>query len=201
MEQKNLNIEIHPNWYFDIPVMKTLIIGSFPPHESKRDYPFYYPNKQNHFWKILAELNHVSLHYFSGKEAVKERQQLMIDLKTGVQNMGKKVARIGTSARDTDITITGFHDILSIIRKHNELEKILIAGYSAENSAYHAFLKYLDTLHIKYTVPEMVKPNESFSVFLDGREITCVITNSTSTATRIKFEALVSQFRKVLFDK
>lgn len=200
MNLKDRNIEIHPDWYFDIPVMKTLILGSFPPHESKRDYPFYYPNKQNNFWKILAQLNNVPLKYFSGNDAVKERQHLMIELKTGVQNMGKQIVRIGTSARDADITIVEFQDVLSIINKHQELERIIIAGYSAENSTYRTFLKYLDSLNIKYTLPQAVKPSESFTVFVDDRKIKCFITNSTSTATRIKFTDLVSQFRMAFFD-
>lgn len=201
MEQQPQNIEIHPDWYFDIPVMKMLILGSFPPHESKRDYPFYYPNKQNHFWKILAELNNSSLNYFSGKEAVHERQLLMIDLKVGVQNMGKQIVRIGTSARDTDITITEFQDVLSIIQKHPELETIIIAGYSAENSSYQAFLKYLTVNQISYTLPKIVKPGETFAVEFDHRLLKCIITNSTSTATRIKFGDLVSQFKKAFFDQ
>lgn len=200
MYQKPLSIEIHPDWYFDIPVMKVLILGSFPPHESKRDYPFYYPNKQNNFWKILAQLNNTPLKWFSGYEAVSERQQLMIDLKIGVQNLGKKIIRKGLSARDTDIIISEFHDVLSIIRKHQELERILIAGYSAENSTYNVFLKYLDSLNIKYTLPKAIKPNELFVIFVDDRKLKCVITNSTSTATRIKLETLVEQFRKAFFD-
>lgn len=200
MSKNRLNTETHPDWYFDIPVMKVLILGSFPPHESKRDYPFYYPNKQNNFWKILAQLNSTPLNYFSGQEAVKERQQLMLDLKVGVQNLGRKIARKGLSSRDTDIVISEFQDVLSIIRNHPELKKILIAGYSAENSTYRAFLKYLDSLNIKYTFPKVVQPNESFHVFIDDRRIQCLITNSTSTAARIKFEILVEQFYKALFD-
>ena len=84
-----INIEKHPNWYHDIPIMNTLILGSFPPAEHKRDFPFYYPNKQNNFWKILASLAKNELKYFQGNNAVLERKRIMEKLNVGVENMGK----------------------------------------------------------------------------------------------------------------
>lgn len=68
-----ITLEKHPDWYIDVPGMRTLILGSFPPHENKRDYEFYYPNKQNRFWKVLAKADKYSLKYFEGKSAVDER--------------------------------------------------------------------------------------------------------------------------------
>lgn len=198
MKEQPINIEIHPNWYHPIPTMKVLILGSFPPHQHKHDYSFYYPNKQNNFWKILAAIHQTDLIHFKGDEAVRERKQLMEQMKIGVQNLGRKIERIGLSARDTDIEIVEFQDVLSIIRKHKELKRILISGYSAENSTFKAFITYLDLNTIKHTLPEKIKPGYSFSVFIDDRIIDCTITNSTSTAARIKFETLVEQFKKVI---
>lgn len=192
------NNELHPNWYYDVPVMKVLILGSFPPHESKRDYSFYYPNKQNHFWKILASIHKKELLYFKGGEAVAERQHLMNELQIGVQNLGRRIERKGLSARDTDITILEFQDILSILKKHQELKRILIAGYSADSSTYKSFIAYLNLNNIKYTLPKKIKPGYSFNVFIDDRKLECTITNSTSTATRIKQETLIEQFEKVI---
>lgn len=55
-----LTREVHPDWYYTVPQMKTLIIGSFPPRTNTPDikrtfrhYEFYYPNKYNYFWKAL----------------------------------------------------------------------------------------------------------------------------------------------------
>lgn len=198
MKEQSIHIEIHPNWYHSIPTMKVLILGSFPPHQNKHDYSFYYPNKQNNFWKILATIHKTDLIYFKGDEAVHERKRLMEQMQVGVQNLGKKIERIGLSARDTDIAIVEFQNILSIIRKHKELKRILISGYSAENSTFKAFITYLVLNTIKHTLPEKVKPGYSFSVFINDRTIVCTITNSTSTAARIKFETLVEQFKKVI---
>jgi len=77
MEQ--IIFETHPNWCYDIPQMKTLILGSFPPHESKRKYGFYYPNTQNRFWKILAKIANMPLGKYPkfSPELVLERHRIM----------------------------------------------------------------------------------------------------------------------------
>jgi G:T/U-mismatch repair DNA glycosylase len=87
--------EIHPDWYRDVFPMYYLILGSFPPHSKRWDYPFYYPNKINRFWKILAEIAKVNLTVpiTSEKNAVDERFSIMQKLNTGVQNLGKKILR------------------------------------------------------------------------------------------------------------
>lgn len=189
-----LTREKHPNWYHDIPVMTSLILGSFPPHEKKRDYPFYYPNKQNNFWKILAALAGMSLQHWSGEEAVKERKVLMEKLRVGVENMGKVIQRKGTSAKDTDIQITEFHPILSILDKHPELSSILLAGYSAKHSTFQSFCRYLRLNSIDFTPPAKTKPGESFSFSYKGRRVDCILLHSTSTATRIALKTLIEEF-------
>lgn len=198
MKNQTPGAEIHPDWYFDVPVMHSLILGSFPPHESKRDFPFYYPNKQNNFWKILALLHGVELNYFSGDKAVYERQRIMLDLKLGVQNMGKEIIRLGTSARDTDISITKYQDIVSIINHHPELQRIIIAGYSAESSAYYSFLNYAKLYQLSVYLPSSVKPKSQFTININQRKVKCVIVNSTSTAARIKLSVLAEQFKYAL---
>jgi G:T/U-mismatch repair DNA glycosylase len=90
-------MKIHPDWYYDIPVMKTLILGSYPPHEDKRDYCFYYPNTKNRFWKILSQISGCPLNIYPrfAKEAVEERHVIMKKLCAGVQNMGLEINRKG----------------------------------------------------------------------------------------------------------
>ena len=105
--------------------MHTLILGSFPPHKSKWHYEFYYPNKANHFWKILAHFGKHQLKYFEGSPAVQERQALMKTMKVGVQNLGRIIERKGISSLDTNIRLLEFHDVLSIIKAHPELKQIL----------------------------------------------------------------------------
>lgn len=199
-------LETHPNWYCDIPEMKYLILGSFPPHAEKWDYPFYYPNAQNSFWKILAEIANEKLVYLKDapNESVAERIAIMTKLKTGVQNIGLRILRNGKSAKDTDIQIVEFQDILSILEKHPELETIVLPGYSAEASTFHSFLAYLKELQnngVDIEAPFAMKPaaGEHFMIKVNQKIYHCFIAWSTSTATlRIPYNDKVNQFKQIL---
>jgi len=180
MSISNCKLEKHENWYKDVPKMKCLILGSFPPHKSKWDYPFYYPNSSNRFWDILAKIAKKDLTAKDEAKAVKERYEIMRLLNVGVQDMGLEI------------------DILSIIKKHNELEKILLPGYSAPNSTTKSFLKYLDSENIPYDVKD-IKANTEFFINVFNRKIKCVILNSTSRrAAGVKEEELLKQFKRHL---
>jgi len=197
-------LEHHPEWYHPVPHMKTLILGSFPPHADQWTYPFYYPNAQNRFWRILARIAgepHHPLKYFADHRelAVRERKALMETLHVGVQNMGLTIRRLkDKSSLDTDIEILTFQDILGIIRRHPELQYILLPGYSAKSSTYHSFRKYLGQQGIP--TPHMPqKPSKgTFTLHIHDRELTCAVVNSTSTAARISEEQVLEQFRKYI---
>jgi len=197
---ENWNKEVHPNWYKDVSPMRCLILGSFPPHASKWAYPFFYPNRRNRFWKILAELAEESLQ--STKEnnvlAVIERYSIMKKLEIGVQNLGLEIIRKNKSALDTHIEIIKFQDIISIIDNHPELERILLPGYSAQNSTARSFIKYLRQNGIKISKIDEISPNTLFEMEFKGRTIECVILNSTSPASRVKYDFLLEQFGRHL---
>jgi hypoxanthine-DNA glycosylase len=198
MKSQNTNNETHPDWYTDIAQMKYLILGSYPPHESKWTYPFYYPNSQNRFWKILSDISGIELKYTKTdkKKAVEERVEIMKALKTGVQNLGLRIERKGKSANDTDIKITEFQNIQSIIKQHPELETILLPGYSAASSTARAFITYVNknitNLNI---ILKDLKPHYHLMVEVSGRKINCVVLNSTSTAARISYQEVLEQFK------
>src|SRR5205085_1708643 len=120
MMTENWTKEEHPQWYRNVSPMQYLILGSFPPHSTRRDYPFFYPNGRNRFWKILAHLAEVELKWTKTDEtkAVQERHEIMKKLGIGVQNLGLEIERKGMSALDTNIKITRFQDIISIIGSH-----------------------------------------------------------------------------------
>jgi len=192
--------ETHPSWYRDIPTLRTLILGSFPPHPSKRIYPFFYPNGRNRFWKILADIAGMPLEWTKKDpaKAVEERYAIMKKLETGVQNIGYEIERKGTSALDTDIRITQYHDILSIIKAHPELTRILLPGYSAEHSTTRSFLKYIEQNGIRSSDIPSIKAEAAFKIYVEDREIECVILNSTSTAAKIRYQVLLEQFKRNL---
>ena len=194
--QNDLTIEEHPDWYYDVPVMKTLILGSFPPHPDRRRIAFYYPNPQNHFWRILARI--AGQPYKKENDSVKERQRIMRLLKAGVHNTAKTIQRKGKSSLDTDISIVAYHDILSIVHAHPELEQILLPGYSAPSSTYRSFIRYLQQQNIAVELPHRVTAGSMFMLHIGQRSIRCVVLHSTSPAAVIPFEKRVEQFAEFL---
>lgn len=195
-------VEHHLDWYYPIENMRTLILGTFPPHKDKWDYPFYYPNKANNFWKVLANIAGTTLNYHSGEAAVLERKALMQNLRVGVQNLGLVVERRGKGALDKDISILEYQDLIGIITTSESLNKIFLPGYSDKTSTYKSFVDYLKKNGINYSLPEKIKAGFEFSIDLN-RPITCVIGNSTSGTAQlggVTFDMLVQQFRKAIVD-
>jgi hypoxanthine-DNA glycosylase len=192
--------ERHPDWYYPVQGMRTLILGTFPPHIGKRHYEFYYPNSQNRFWKVMAEIANTRLSQNRGPLAVEERKRLMTRLKVGVQNIGKTILRDGESSADKDIEITEFQDIRGIIEENDSLQVILLTGYSDKTSTYRSFVKYLEERGIQHSLlPEKVKADSKFTAQFK-RPITCIIGNSTSMAAArgVSSERLLEQFRSAI---
>lgn len=192
-------IEHHPDWYYEISNMRTLVLGTFPPGKHKWSYEFYYPNKINRFWKIMAKIAESQLREFHGVEAVNERKSLMKKLKVGIHDVGKVIEREDRSASDDKIKILEFMDLLTIIENSSSLKSILLTGYSGKTSSYGDFIQYLEKHSIEYTYPKEVKGGEKFTITVNEKVIVVFIGNSTSTAARrITDEMLVKQFREAM---
>jgi G:T/U-mismatch repair DNA glycosylase len=191
--------EDHPHWYYPVQGMRALILGTFPPHKRKWHYEFYYPNSQNRFWKVMAEIANTKLSQNKGPEAVEERKRLMTQLKVGVQNIGKSIERDGVSSADNDIEIIEFQDICGIINDNDSLHAILLTGYSGKTSTYSSFVKYLAEKRIPHSpLPEKIGAGYEFTAYFK-KPITCIIGNSTSgAAARVSGEHLLKQFRSAI---
>ena len=198
MDQGMKTKESHPDWYYPVQGMRALILGTFPPHNAKRHYEFYYPNSQNRFWDVMAEIANTKLFQNRGPQAVAERKRLMTQLKVGLQNIGKIIERHGVSSADNDIVITEFQDILGIINENDSLQAILLTGYSGKTSTYGEFVKYLTKNQVQHSQPEKVRGGSEFTAQFN-RPITCIIGNSTSRAARgVRFECLLEQFKRAI---
>jgi G:T/U-mismatch repair DNA glycosylase len=70
-----------------------LILGSFPPHPSKRAYLFFYPNGIDRFGKILPDIAGQPLQWtrVDAVRADEERYAIMRELGVGVQNLGLEI--------------------------------------------------------------------------------------------------------------
>lgn len=195
-----MSIETHPNWFYDFKPMKTLVLGSFPPHQSKHAFPFYYPNKQNRFWKVISQISGIELQadFSDTEKVIEERKSIMRYLCMGIHDVALKIVRKNKSSLDNNIEIVEFQDIVSIVQNHSELERILLLGFSAKNSASQNFIKYTEKQKLleKFPIDFKIRSESSFTIYIDKRKIQCVILNSTSSASRITLDELVSQFSK-----
>lgn len=196
------NLETHPNWFYDFTPMKTLVLGSFPPHQSKHSFPFYYPNKQNRFWKVMSAISGIELlaNLSDIDNAIEERKTIMRKLNLGIHDVALKIRRKNNSSLDSNIEIVEFQDIISIINNHPELEQILLLGFAAKNSAAQNFIKYVEKQKLlsKFPIDFKITSESSFCIYIQKRRIKCVILNSTSSASRITLSELTNQFSKYI---
>jgi len=193
------DIEHHPDWWHAVPDMRVLIIGSYPPHERQRRYQFYYPNKQNRFWPVLAKIAGVTLTAEDSLEMVNERKRIMDILKVGVHNVGKVIRRKGMSSLDSNIEILEFHDLLTMIDEHPELTTIILTGFSSKSGTAPAFRSYLEKNKVNVEWPKKFSVGSEFILRRGQRDIRCVVVNSTSRAAfQVTFEMLEKQFGRII---
>ncbi len=195
-------IEVHPVWEIEIPVVRTLIVGSYLPRKEVRDFDFFYPNFKNRMWPTLARIARVSLHTdLAPKELRAERVEIMRTLNLAMINMGRKIERLKPSSLDKDIRIKEYQDVLGLLNSRSEIEKILLSGYSGASSAFETFKRYLreEGHRCDWPVGKQKRALSRFTLKLNQREISCVLMNSTSPASRkagVTDGVLYEQFRQ-----
>ncbi len=187
--------EEHPFKYFIPCNSRLLIVGTFPPARSKWSYPFFYPNKQNLFWPVMARLAKRELVHFSGSAAVEERKQLLEMLNLAITDMGYSIERKDNSSLDENLIAIRYMDIFKLLDEHPSINKIIFTSSSGPVSASGWFLKYLKNNGVQHRFPKGLKPLRSEFQFR-GRAIQLVVVYSPSrrAANRISFDKLVEMY-------
>lgn len=193
--------EIHPWLYYGSHNSKVLLVGTFPPDECRWSYPFFYPNKANYFWKIIAALQDKKLRYFTGDEAVVERKALLDQLQAAVTDMGAVILRKGSSSLDEDIFPDRFMDIASILEQLPSVRRLIFTSSSGKNSALSWFKQMLNQQGIKFRYRKDDLSKNVLTNFV-SREIEIRIVRSPSprSACGIGFEQLLEQYRSAIMD-
>ena len=194
-----MNEEIHPwNWY--VPVgAESIIIGTFPPTLRNWSYNFFYPNKNNHFWKIMARIAGNPMQYFSGEKAVEERKNILDQLRIGVSDMGKIIRRTDGNSSDENLEIVEYMDIFGILEENPTLRKIIFTSSAGKSSAIGWFKSYLALHGIVFRIPKGKRPLQTV-VQIAGKDIEIVLLYSTSAraGATISLESLTELFRDAL---
>lgn len=192
-------IEQHPwNWY-GAADSKTLLVGTFPPTRRNWSFDFFYPNKRNFFWKIIAAITGKELLHATGETAVTERKALLDQLKITITDMGKTIIRKDHNSLDENLHALVYMDIFHILEEKPAINKIIFTSSSGKVSAVKWFQNYLESKGIKHRFPKTSKPVKS-ELHINGRAIELVILFSPSAraANRISFDQLVALYRDEL---
>lgn len=137
------NIESHAFGTFAPPNAEILIIGTFPTHKRNRAFEFFYPNKQNVFWKLMEHIYSLKFHHTIGEQAVEERKAFAAQHKIALTDMLAKAIRIENSSSDNQLIPVELMDILSILKVNPTIQKIVLTSRSGKNSALELFKCHL----------------------------------------------------------
>ncbi len=191
--------EEHP-WPPCIPGnSRALFIGTFPPLRERWSFDFFYPNKNNYFWRILSTITGRNLNHFSGEKAVIERQKLLAAASCGITDMGRVIKRDAFSSNDNDLIIVEFTDILGILSENEQIKRLVFTSSSGRSSAAGWFQEYLSKQNIDFRFPKGRKPLYS-EITLSGRKIDIVVVHSPSgrAANQLPFNSLVQMYRNAV---
>lgn len=162
-----MNIEKHlfedTNFFPD--GMKILILGTFPVplysniekferlSENEKENAWYYSSKRSEFWKIIADsfdIDYKNTDFLINKN---KKKKVFKENRVGIADVFSKCKRKNEdSARDTDLIIVEYNNILSNIvkDKNNSLELIIFTSRFTENN----FFKILKNNNIDYDIKE-----------------------------------------------
>ena len=187
--------EIHP-WKWYVPDgAKTVIIGTFPPLRRNWSFDFFYPNKNNYFWKLIARIADCPLLYFSGNEAVDERKKLLNHLQLGVSDMGQIIRRETANSLDQNLEIVAYMDIFKLLNENPSVRKLIFTSSSGKSSAIGWFKEYLLMHLISFKIPHGKRPLRT-SVSINGKTLEIVLLYSTSprAGASVSFDTLTELF-------
>ena len=187
--------EIHPwNWYIPDGA-KTVVIGTFPPTRRNWSFDFFYPNKNNYFWKLIARIAGYPLIYLLGEEAVNERKELLNHLKLGVSDMGQIIRRKTNSSLDQNLEAVVYMDIFKLLQENPSVQKLIFTSSSGKSSAIGWFKDYLARHGVPFKIPQGKRPLRA-TVMINGESLEIVVLYSTSprAGASVSFDVLTELF-------
>lgn len=188
--------ELHPWNWFAPEDSRVLIVGTFPPTKRNWSFDFFYPNKANLFWKVMARIAEVELQYPNGELAVEERKGILRKLGVAITDMGRHIQRSGNSSLDENLSVVEYMNIFQILDENPGIRKIIFTSSSGKESAARWFNNFLASHAIKHRFPVGKRPIKSAFQYND-RMIELVVLYSTSprAANRFSFDTLVELYK------
>ena len=153
--------ERHPYPPFIPEGATRLIIGSVPPSrfciqpdggkcQNKRvlnpgDVDFYYGSRDNHFWRLIAEIFGKSFTFQNTDKAREERKDFLTKIKTGITDMVDSCSRKNGGAMDKDFFDVQLKDLKTLLNTHPSIDTLIytsdfikrLVNQQVGNGCYH----------------------------------------------------------------
>ena len=185
-------IETHPLAPFLPKNAKLLMLGSFPPPQSRWKMNFYYPNFQNDMWKIYGLIFFNDPFYFLDVEAKKFKEQslraFLEQIGVAIFDTAYQVRRLKDNASDKFLEIVTPTDLTQILEQIPNCCHVMTTGEKAT-----------ETL-IQLMPEETLKPaiGQSIQVYFAGRDLNLHRMPSSSRAYPLALEKK-AEFYRTLF--
>jgi len=153
----NQIIESHAFGTYAPPGAEILIIGTFPTHKRNREFEFFYPNKQNVFWEIVADIYNYNFQHPKDSKAVEERKAFAKQHKIALTDMLAQAIREKDKSGDDQLIPVELMDILAILKANKAVRRIVLTSRSGKNSALSLFKCHLINNRIAFFESEQDK--------------------------------------------
>ncbi|MBR2607442.1 MAG: uracil-DNA glycosylase family protein [Bacteroidaceae bacterium] len=134
-EENNPIIEKHPWEPFAPTNARILFLGSFPPPRKRWTMEFYYPNRQNDFWKIMGHILFDDPAYFILKKEKSFNlpliKNIMAEKGIALYDTALEVKRLKGNASDNFLQIITASDIEGLLKKMPHCHTIAVTGEKA----------------------------------------------------------------------
>ena len=139
--------ESHPLKPFISPEVRVMMLGSFPPAQSKWTMDFYYPNFQNDMWRIFGLVFFDDKDYFIAEDGksfnLNLLQTTLIDKRIGVGDTAKEVIRLKNNASDKYLKIVEPLNIPALLDEIPHCRTFITTGDKATETLR---LQFSDTI-------------------------------------------------------
>lgn len=139
----DIEIETHPLQPFLPSNAKLLMLGSFPPPQSRWKMNFYYPNYQNDMWRIFGLIFFQDKNHFLDLPNKNFKQQLIRDFLTqigvGIFDTAYQIKRLQGNASDKFLEIVTPTNLSKLLEQIPLCHTIMTTGDKATDTLMQHF--------------------------------------------------------------
>ncbi len=145
----------HPYEPFLFEEATRLIVGTLPPPRfstgdlKENDVNFCYGSRDGQLWQILDVLFNLDLKYVDTDFAIEQRKDFLKRNKIGICDIVESAERNKIDASDLGMQNIILRDIVSILKKYQNIETLLFTGGNSKNGPEYFFRKHLKDYQIE----------------------------------------------------